>query len=278
MEIRLSGVFQTCDLESRNDCMYKEGIKNIEKVSSTHCSEESFLGTVEANMQMNGFTFVSRSEDITGSKFIAIAQSFGKPLVEDSAALKDFVDDSVILNIKEVFHSIASNLYHPFSRDVIFAHTENSASTLATRPKLLAFHCVQVEEDDSPTFLFSMKLIEKQLSSKTKHILQHTFYEDDSELPPLLRYEENKRPIFSFRDFFPAPLRWKCSVSGVSDTDVNNALSELTDTIYRTRCIATSWKKNDFLMFDNQQFFHAKPQSLSQSQELYRHIKRIRLG
>lgn len=274
----LQGTYAAEDLEVRQTRLYgTESQDNMTVVQSMPCGDMPLAQIARDTVIKEGFALLSTQEPMASDRFIHLAQCFGEPLVEISEDIHSYVDQSVILHVREFFKQAPDKTLEPFSRNAVLAHTENSASPLSRRPSFLIFSCLEAQMDDSPTFLMPMSGIEAALSETTKDILRQTFYDEEGEeLPPIMRLEGG-RSIFSYRDFFPHPLQWKCADTSRSVEEVNNALCELLTAVYTVPCIATHWSPGDIMILDNKKFFHAKPVSRSASAELRRHLLRIRV-
>lgn len=122
-----------------------------------------------------------------------------------------------------------------------------------------------------------MRNIAKNLSALDKDILSNLRYANAQSAVPIFR-EEHGCPIFNFRDFGRTPLEWICENQEYSANAVNRSLSNLLEAIYAEPTMRVSWHENSIFVFDNFKFLHAKPESLSKSANLVRHLDRVRIG
>ena len=214
---------------------------------------------------------------LSNGEFIGLGRTLGELIPEQAPAVRPFVDDDVILNLRTALDATADVDLQPFAENFITLHTESSLQPVAEQPKYLAFTCLVAPEPDSggQTLLLHMASPADRLDPGDVEVLAQVGYVNGSH--PFCRRVDG-RLVFCFRDHGETPLRWRCDAAGLSEDRVNRAIEALLLALYDPSDLAgVHWEPETLVVLDNTFLLHGRSRSPRRAAAMPRHIRRLRI-
>lgn len=241
----------------------------------------AFVSKVCEILKSEGICLAKLSSVLSDNEFINLGEMFGVLIKENEndAIVNPYISKEFILNVVTNYSGGSSENAKPFLNTHLTLHTECSKRTAPNQPSYLMFMCLAPGTNSfSETVLIPTENIISELSESDKEILKNTYYLDGE--TPFLRDEDDSE-VFSFRDFHPHPMQWRCEhgESTVTIQQVNEVLARMMLAMYKKEnCSTIEWEKNLLMIMDNKKFFHGKKSSANcETVEEARHIKRLRI-
>lgn len=236
-------------------------------------------GELAAAADRHGVAAAALDRPLTPAEFLAFGERLGRPIPEGTGAVEQFVDERFILNLVTHFGATDDVDRQPFSRSPILLHSEGSRRALTDQPRRLLFNCVE----PSPAALGGQTVVVRnedvvdQLSAEGREVLALTRYAGEGGAP-VLRRDEDERPVLCFRDFGETPLAWESDQPVEAET-VAHALDELMRAAYNPETLTgLTWTGHLLVVLDNNRVLHGRtaiPEKDGGAAR--RHLQRLRL-
>lgn len=225
-----------------------------------------------------GVALVQLDRSLVDQELLVLGALLGDPQPERSPDLAPMVAHEVILNLRTIWGPTDDPTRQPFASNPLTLHTESSGAPPGHRPRLIILACVDPgrHTGGAETLVVPMVDVAAHLGVRAKAILSSTAYDAPKLLPPVLRLDDP--PLFAFRDFRGAPLRWTHWGDARDDREVDRAIEALLEAMYLTPAIAVQWRPGLLVVIDNERCFHGKTAGDPPDGAPFRHLKRLRLA
>jgi len=229
---------------------------------------------VAVGLGRDGMCLVRLAEPLAMSDFIALGHALGEPLPENDPAIASYVEESVVLSLRDNVRSEDDRLA-PFTSKALTLHTEGSRRLVQQQPRFIVLMCLDpgAAGDGAQTILVPVAEIVGQLSDDTLAVLAATRETVVPGTPEIVRHEDG-RVRLSFRDLGLETYELE---SAYDENAVRAALEALVRACYSSRPVfGTRWRRGDLVVIDNRRWMHGRTSAEPQAGPA-RHLKRLRI-
>jgi hypothetical protein len=206
--------------------------------------------------------------------FVALGERFGTLLAETDPATAAYVQNSVVLSLRDELRSSDSR-FAPFTPGPLTLHTEGSRRPAQQQPRYIVLMCIDpgAAGDSSQTLLVPIEQILGGLDEQDVDVLTRTREAVVDGTAPFLAREDGQ-PRLSFRDLGAEQyvLESSCDPQAVA-----RALRNLVVACYSARpMFGTRWRRGDLVVIDNRRWMHGRTSAAPPSGRP-RHLQRLRV-
>lgn len=242
-------------------------------------SADDLLGAPLAEgLESTGVVLVRLRVPDATAIFLAAGRRLGVLLPETDPAVQPFVQNDVLLHIREGSGSPDDPSERPFSRAALTLHSECSRRPLAEQPRYVALLCRRppTAAVGGQTLLVDMASVDFMVSEAHRSVLSAVEYRNAPGGTRFRRLQDG-RAVYSFRDPGSEPLDWQCTIPGHTVADVDSALVALITAMYTSVIYAVRWAPGVLLVLDNHRVFHGRSGAVRGSAVSSRHLERLRI-
>nr|BBG06566.1 alpha-ketoglutarate-dependent dioxygenase [Streptomyces sp.] len=234
---------------------------------------------VSDQLWRRGLAAVQLDEPLPNDRFTALGAFLGTAMPERDPAVRPYVEDEVILNLRSEHRRTDDVSLQPFAGNYLSLHTESSGGPVERQPRYIVLMCVAPGDasQGARTVLVPMRDVARRVAPRTTDVLSRTRYRHHPGVPTIAR-KAGDRWVFSFRDFLTDELHWTREGPEGDAVAVNDALRDLLAAMYAPgHARAVHWRRGLLVVIDNTYFFHGRTAGSAAPEARLRHLKRLRI-
>ncbi|MDG4829591.1 TauD/TfdA family dioxygenase [Solwaraspora sp. WMMD1047] len=227
-------------------------------------------------LRQYGLGLVRFEQALDPADFVDLGRRLGELMVENDPAVQPFVEDGVVLHLRQ--ETLSGRVEHaPFEPRELLLHTEGSRRPAGRQPRFIALYCVDPGDDPgSQTVLVPFSAVLGRLADQTLAVLRETREARVDGTPTILvPWQETER--FSFRDLGDEAYLWE---SPFPQERTERALLDLLTACYDSgQSYGSHWSERDLMVIDNTRWFHGRTWSRAPGGAAARprHLMRLRI-
>ncbi|MFL6128903.1 MAG: TauD/TfdA family dioxygenase [Mycobacteriales bacterium] len=233
---------------------------------------------VLAALGRDGLAVLALDRSLDTAEFRALGRLLGTLTPELDPAVQPFVEDGVVLNLRDLHGRTADVALQPFSQGPLTLHSEGSGRPVADQPRYIVLMCLQPGRSavGAQTALVPMAEVAAALDERSLGVLAQTRYRASTAGPSIVR-TVGDRTVFSFRDFAGERLDW-VHTGDAGAAEVGAVLRRLLAALYRPGPAAgVRWAPGMVVVVDNRRYFHGRTAAPTGAAPSGRHLKRLRI-
>ncbi len=217
---------------------------------------------------------------LSNSEYTTFMRRFGTLMHEDDPAIRDFIEDEVILNIRTRYEECLANAHQPFATNGLAFHMERAFAPAEKQPNFLALLCIEPPDESvgGQTLAYAMDRFRTHFSDNELETMRRLYPQSvslgiSSVNPILARDERRDLEYFAFRDLGEFGTDW--DVGPTPSDAVVQLMQKIRRCLYDHDNIRSlAWEVGRLYILDNKRVFHARTE---QQHLTRRHLKRIRV-
>lgn len=221
-----------------------------------------------------------RGKPLSNQEYIEFMSQFGMPLPEEDSSIQEFVEDTVILNIRTKFEECLDSNHQPFATNGLTFHMERAFTSLDRQPNYLSLLCLEPPDESAggQTLAYPMDLFREHFSEQELELMRQAVPRSDTlkvaSKNPLLAFDPKRNlEYFALRDLGEYGKEW--TVEPPHLEGIESLMRKVRERLYDHSCIRSlKWEPGYLYILDNKRVFHARTE---QQRVTRRHLKRIRV-
>jgi alpha-ketoglutarate-dependent taurine dioxygenase len=231
--------------------------------------------TLRQQLMEYGLGLIRFEHVIDNAGFVDLGRRFGGLVIESAPDVQPFVDEGVILHLRQT--KLSGRVEDaPFESRELLLHTEGSRQPAERQPRFVLLYCIDPGTDlGAQTVLIPISAVLDRLAKRTCKVLRET-YEARVDGTPTILAQRASVDRFSFRDLGEETYLWD---SPHSREYVEGALADLLTACYTSdQVYGSRWSRRDLIMIDNHRWFHGRTWSRTPKDvNTPRHLMRLRI-